>query len=155
MRVCNLFVLPAAGEPSAAARRRHGGPERQRPRSGAEQPLLAGLGRPTRGEDAPLRRPRLSHAADKLIAVVPRRDPAGAAPASPGLRWTGRTRLTVDTRPGLRRLLAGQNGPRALRRLCLRQEVPKMACPPGPAHAAGGVASRGPRCPPGALPPPR
>lgn len=46
MRVCNLFVLPAARESNALEKRRHGKSERQRSHSWAEQPLLVGH-RPT------------------------------------------------------------------------------------------------------------
>lgn len=144
MRGCNLFVLPAAGDPRALEKRRHRGPERQRPLCRAHRRLLAGLDRPTRGEDAPLRRPRVSHAADKLTVAVSRRR------ASPRLRWTGRTRPTVNTRPGLQRLLPGQNRPRAHKRLCLWRDVSKtgVSCPRR-------RWSRAPRAAVPARPPPR
>lgn len=143
MRVCNLFLLPAAGDSRASEKQSHGGPERQRPLSAAHRRLLAGLGRPTRGGDTPLRRPRVSQGADNPTAALPRRR------ASPRLRWTGRTKPVASTRPGPQRLLSGKNPPRAHKPLPVERRVGSgVSCP---RRRCG----RAPRAAEPARPPPR
>lgn len=129
MRLCNLFLLPAAGESSPWKSEGAAG----RASSGAERRLLAGLATPRVWGTL-----LVSHAADKLIAVVSRHQQR-----LPALRWTGRTRDSPQ--PPASPLRAKPPGTHE--RLCPEQEVPvsTRACPEEP-HAEAAVPSLRPAC---------